>query len=294
MNIKKAVIPAAGLATRMFPATKAIQKGMLPIFDKPTLQYVIEEVVEAGIEEIILIVNEDYFTIDKHFTHNIDKRVKDSKNVSKKDIEVLEKILNCKIKFIIQKEQKGLGHAIFCAKEYVGNEDFCVVLGDVIINSSIKSCTLQLLEIYEKYQKTVVAVETVPEDKINMYGIVEWDKCESEIYSATKLIEKPEKKDTNSNLAMVGRYIVKNEIFNILKDQKTGKNGEIQFTDALNELTSSGELLAFKFDGKTYDVGNKLGVLKACVEYGLRDTSYSDLIKDYLKKLVNSNFKIGE
>ncbi len=294
MKIKKVVIPTAGLATRMFPATKAVQKAMLPIFDKPTLQYVIEEALDAGIDEVILIVNEDYFTIDKHFNFPIDERVKASKNVSEKDIKTLEEVLKCKIKFIVQKEQKGLGHAILCAKEAVNGEDFCVILGDVIIDCKGKSCTSRLVDIYNKYDKTVVGVEFVPDEKRHNYGILEGKEIEDNIFDSTRLIEKPNIDETNSNLAMVGRYIVKNEIFDILDNQKAGKNGEIQFTDSLNELTLKGELLGHRFDGKTYDVGNKTGVLIASVEYGLRDELNRDSIKEYLKNLVASDFKLGE
>ena len=281
MKIKKVVIPTAGLATRMFPATKGVPKAMLPIFDKPTLQYVIEEVVEAGIDEVILIVNEDYFTIDKHFNSEINPRVKNSGNVLEKDIKALEKILKCKISFIIQKEQKGLGHAILCAKEAVNGEDFCVVLGDVIIDCKDSSCS-------------VVGVEYVPDEKRRNYGILEGKEIEKNVFDSTRLIEKPNIDETNSNLAMVGRYIVKNEIFDILENQKAGKNGEIQFTDSLNELTLKGDLLGYKFDGKTYDVGNKVGVLIASIEYGLKDEANRDSIKEYLKDLVSSDFKMGE
>ncbi len=288
MKIKKVVIPTAGLATRMFPATKGVPKAMLPIFDKPTLQYVIEEVVEAGIDEVILIVNEDYFTIDKHFNSEIDSRVKNSGNVLEKDIKALEKILKCKI------EQKGLGHAILCAKEAVNGEDFCVVLGDVIIDCKDSSCSKELVDIYNKYEKTVVGVEYVPDEKRRNYGILEGKEIEKNVFDSTRLIEKPNIDETNSNLAMVGRYIVKNEIFDILENQKAGKNGEIQFTDSLNELTLKGDLLGYKFDGKTYDVGNKVGVLIASIEYGLKDEANRDSIKEYLKDLVSSDFKMGE
>lgn len=294
MKIKKVVIPVAGLATRMFPATKAVQKGMLPIFDRPIIQYVIEEVIEAGIRDIILIVNEDYETIDKHFNKDIDYRIKNSNNVSNEYIESFKKILDCNINFIIQKEQKGLGDAILCAKKIVKDEDFCVALGDVIIDSNKKSVTSQLVDVYDKYQKTVVAVETVSEDKVSMYGILEWDKKEDNIYNSVRLIEKPERSQTSSNLAMVGRYIVKNEIFDILSHQNPGKNGEIQFTDALNELSKKNELLGLNFDGKTYDVGNRLGYLIANVEFGLKDKTNSEKIKEYLKKLVSSDFRIGD
>lgn len=294
MNIKKAVIPAAGLATRMFPATKAVQKGMLYIFDKPTLQYVIEEAIDAGIEEIILIVNEDYKLIEKHFKNSIDERIKNSKNISKEEIKNLEKILNSKITFIVQKEQKGLGHAILCAKDKLCGEDFSVILGDVIIDSKEKSLTSKLIDVYQKYNKSVVAVEKVSQDKISMYGILEWDKNKENIYNAIRLIEKPEKNETSSNLAMVGRYIVKNEIFDILSNQNPGKNGEIQFTDALNVLSKKNELLGLSFLGKTYDVGNKFGCLIANVEYGLKDKENSKKIKEYLKNLVDSDFKVGD
>lgn len=294
MKIKKVVIPTAGLATRMFPATKAVQKAMLPIFDKPTLQYVIEEVVDAGIDEIILVVNEDYSNIDKHFNSPIDRRILNSNNIIDKDIKILEKILKCKVKFIIQKEQKGLGHAILCAKEAICGEDFCVVLGDVIIDCKNKSCTSKLLDIYYKYEKTVVGLEYVDDDKRTNYGILEGEEIEDNIFNSTKLIEKPNVGETNSNLAMVGRYIVKNEIFDILEKQKLGKNGEIQFTDSLNELALKGELLGYKFDGKTYDVGNRFGVLVASIEYGLKDELNRDSIKKYLKNLVSLDFKLGE
>ncbi len=187
MKIKKVVIPTAGLATRMFPATKGVPKAMLPIFDKPTLQYVIEEVVEAGIDEVILIVNEDYFTIDKHFNSEIDPRVKNSGNVLEKDIKALEKILKCKISFIIQKEQKGLGHAILCAKEAVNGEDFCVVLGDVIIDCKDSSCSKELVDIYNKYEKTVVGVEYVPDEKRRNYGILEGKEIEKNVFDSTLL-----------------------------------------------------------------------------------------------------------
>lgn len=294
MKINKVVIPAAGLATRMFPATKAVQKGMLPIYDRPTLQYVIEEVINAGINEIIFIVNEDYFSIDKHFNTKIDERILKSSNILEEDIKVFEKISNCKFKFIIQKEQKGLGHAILCAKEAVGDEDFCVILGDVIVHSTEKSCTSQLVDVYEKYGKTVVGIEEVPYELVDRYGILSGEEIESNIFNSNLLVEKPQVKDAQSNLAMVGRYIVKNEIFSILENQKEGKNNEIQFTDALNVLTLKNELLGLKFSGKTYDVGNKLGVLCASIEFALRDEINNKKLVEYLKNLVNTNFNLGE
>lgn len=294
MKINKVVIPAAGLATRMFPATKAVQKGMLPIYDRPTLQYVIEEVINAGINEIIFIVNEDYFSIDKHFNTKIDERILKSSNILEEDIKVFEKISNCKFKFIIQKEQKGLGHAILCAKEAVGDEDFCVILGDVIVYSTEKSCTSQLVDVYEKYGKTVVGIEEVPYELVDRYGILSGEEIESNIFNSNLLVEKPQVKDAQSNLAMVGRYIVKNEIFSILENQKEGKNNEIQFTDALNVLTLKNELLGLKFSGKTYDVGNKLGVLCASIEFALRDEINNKKLVEYLKNLVNTNFNLGE
>ena len=176
----------------------------------------------------------------------------------------------------------------------MNGEDFCVVLGDVIIDCKDGSCTKELVDIYNRYGKTVVGVEIVPDEKRHNYGILEGKEIEKNIFDSTRLIEKPNIDETNSNLAMVGRYIVKNEIFEILENQKAGKNGEIQFTDSLNELTLKGDLLGYKFDGKTYDVGNKLGVLIASIEYGLKDESNQNAIKEYLKKLVSSEFKMGE
>ncbi len=294
MKINKVVIPVAGLATRMFPATKAVPKSMLPVYSKPTLQYVIEEVVEAGIEHIILIVNEDCSTIDKHFNLEIDDRILKSSNILKNDIEDLEKTLKCKIDFVVQKEQKGLGHAILCAKDCIGNEDFCVVLGDVIIYSNTKSCTSQLIDIYNKYQKTVVGVEEILPENRKKYGILEGKLLEDNIYNSNRLVEKPDEGETDSNLAMVGRYVVKNKILDFLENQVAGKNGEIQFTDSLNKFSVNGELLGVRFKGKTYDVGNRLGVLIANIEFGLRDISNRESIKFYLNNLVNSNFEIGD
>lgn len=294
MKINKVVIPAAGLATRMFPATKAVQKGMLPIYDRPTLQYVIEEVIEAGINEVIFIVNEDYFSIEKHFNTKVDDRVLNSTNISTEDIKFFEKISNCTFKFIIQKEQKGLGDAILCARDAVNGEDFSVILGDVIVHSNLKSCTAQLVDIYNKYDKTVVGIEEVPFDLINRYGILSGVEIENNVFNSTSLIEKPDIGEIESNLAMVGRYVVKNEIFSILENQKAGKNNEIQFTDALNVLTLKDELLGLKFNGKTYDVGNKLGVLFASIEYALRDNKEKYKLIEYLSNLASDNFNLGE
>jgi len=240
MKIKKVVIPTAGLATRMFPATKGVPKAMLPIFDKPTLQYVIEEVVEAGIDEVILIVNEDYFTIDKHFNSEIDPRVKNSNNVSKSDIDALENILKCKISFIIQKEQKGLGHAILCAKEAVDGEDFCVVLGDVIIDCKDSSCTKELVDIYNRYGKTVVGVETVPDEKRHNYGILEGKEIEKNAYVAVG----------KNNITSTGKIVTGNDSFGIYGiDNITNKNNITTGNNGVaiygrNAITSIGNLTA--------------------------------------------------
>lgn len=290
MKIKKVVIPAAGLATRMFPATKAVQKGMLPIYDRPTLQYVIEELLDAGINEIIFVVNEDFSAINKHFNTEVDERIINSNNILKADLDIFEKFSECTFKFIVQKEQKGLGHAILCARNEIADEDFAVILGDVIVHSDNKSCIAQLVDVYDKYEKTVVGIEEVPMELVNRYGILSGAEIEKNIFNSSSLVEKPSKEEANSNLAMVGRYIVKNEIFSILENQKAGKNNEIQFTDALNVFSLRGELLGLKFDGKTYDVGNRLGVLYASIEFALRDKNSKEELVDYLNNLVKTNF----
>lgn len=283
MKLKKAVIPAAGLGTRLLPATKAQPKEMLPIVDKPTLQYIVEEAIDSGIEEILIITGRNKQSIENHFDKSVELELELKKSNKIELLEEIRKISDIiNIHYIRQKEPLGLGHAIYCAKSFIGNEPFAILLGDDIVYSN-KPCLKQMIEIYDKYKTTILGIQEVPREDVNKYGIVEGKIVENRIYKVNSLIEKPEIKDTSSNLAVLGRYIVSPTIFEILKDTNPGKNGEIQLTDALSELAKCETVYAFNFEGRRYDVGSIQGFLEATVEYALRR---KDLRNDFLKYLI--------
>lgn len=287
MKIRKAVIPAAGLGTRFLPATKAQPKEMLPIVDKPTLQYIIEECVESGIEEILIITGRNKKSIEDHFDKNIELEMELKKSGKQEMLEMIKNISDMvNIHFIRQKEPKGLGHAIHCAKTFVGNEPFAVLLGDDIVYNKEKPCLKQMLECYSEYKTSILGVQRVPRESINKYGIVETRHIEDRVYKVKKLIEKPNINQTNSDIAILGRYIITPRIFEILENLEPGKGGEIQLTDALLKLSKEEAIYAYNFEGKRYDVGDKFGFLQATVEYALRrDELKEDFIK-YLKEII--------
>lgn len=288
MKVKKAIIPAAGLGTRFLPATKAQPKEMLTIVDKPTIQYIVEEAIDSGIEDILIVTGRNKRAIEDHF----DKSVELEEFLRKKaKIELLEMVDNiadlADIYYIRQKEPLGLGHAVYCARKFIGNEPFAVLLGDDVIDAP-KPCLKQMMELYEKTGSNIVGVQPVPEAETDRYGIVKIaENIASGCARVADLVEKPNPHSAPSNLAVMGRYIINPEIFEILNHTAQGAGGEIQLTDALRKLCRQQELLAYQFAGKRYDVGDKLGFLKATVEFGLKKEELSADFKKYLLDLTD-------
>lgn len=285
MKVRKAVIPAAGLGTRFLPATKAIPKEMLPIVDKPTIQYIVEEVIASGIEDVLIITGRNKGSIEEHFDRAPELEYILEKNDHEEFLEEVKRISKMiNIHTVRQKNPLGLGHAIYCAKSFVGNEPFAVLLGDDIVDSQ-KPCLKQMLEIYDEYKSTILGVQPVARENVNKYGIVSGKKINERIYSVYDLVEKPDIDDAPSNIAILGRYIITPKIFEILETTRAGTGGEIQLTDGLKDLCNIEEVYAYIFEGRRYDVGNKLGFLEATVDYALKRDDLGDSFKNYLKTL---------
>ena len=293
-RIRKAVIPAAGLGTRVLPATKAQPKEMLVIVDKPALQYLVEELVEAGIEEILIITGRNKVSIENHFDYSYELE----KTLEEKGKKDLLKVVNnisemSNIYYVRQKKPLGLGHAISCAEAFVGDEPFVVLLGDDIIytakDKGQNPVTKQLVEKYNELQGgTILGVQEVPHENVSKYGIIKpLKQIDEKTVAVEDFIEKPSVDEAPSNLAALGRYVLEPEIFSYLKRTKPGKGGEIQLTDAILAMKNDGEkLYAYNFDGLRYDTGDKFGMFVANVEFGLRHEELKDKVKDYLKDLV--------
>ena len=286
-KIRKAIIPAAGLGTRFLPATKAQPKEMLPIVDKPTLQYIIEECVASGIEEILIITGRNKKSIEDHFDRSVELEMELEKSGKEEMLKMVREISDMvNIHFIRQKEPRGLGHAILCAKTFVGNEPFAVLLGDDVVYNDNKPCLKQLIDCYEEYKTSVLGVQTVEPQDVNKYGIVGGLHIEDRVYKVKNLIEKPAVEEAPSNVAILGRYIITPKIFEILENTKPGKGNEIQLTDALLELIKHEAMYAYDFEGRRYDVGDKLGFLQATVEYALRKEELRDGFIEYLNSII--------
>jgi UTP--glucose-1-phosphate uridylyltransferase len=282
--VKKAVIPAAGFGTRFLPATKAQPKEMLPIIDTPTIQYVVQEAVDSGIEDILIISGKGKRAIEDHFDRNpeLEARLEeDDKDNLLNTIKHIADMAN--IHYIRQREMNGLGDAIYYARYHTGNEPFAVLLGDTIINSVIP-VTQQLIDAFEQYNATVVAVETVPEDKVSRYGIVGGEKLSDKIMQVNQFVEKPALGTAPSNLAIAGRYILTPEIYRALEQTPRGKNNELQLTDALMLLTNRETVIADIIEGKRYDIGNKLDFLKTTVDFALKRKEFSTDFIAYLRE----------
>lgn len=288
MKVRKAVIPAAGLGTRFLPATKAQPKEMLPIIDKPTLQIIIEEAVQSGIQEILIITGRNKTSIENHFDKNVELELELEKKGNEELLKVVRDITDLvDIHYIRQKEAKGLGHAIHCAKTFVGNEPFAVMLGDDIVeNGEGKPCLQQMLEMYDQFKTSILGVQEIPRENTNKYGIVDGTKIEDRVYRVKDLVEKPSMEEAPSNIAILGRYIINPEIFEILENTKPGKGGEIQLTDALKELATREAMYAYNFEGRRHDVGDKLGFLQATVEFALKRDDLRDEFLTYLEDIV--------
>lgn len=289
MKITKAVIPAAGFGTRVLPATKAMPKEMFPVIDKPTIQYIVEEAVNAGITDILIITNRGKEVMEDHFD-----RSPELEEILKKGnkTDALEQVKNiaemANITFIRQKEMKGLGHAVLRAKSFVGSEPFAVMYGDGIINSKTPAIK-QLIDAYGEFGEGVLGVKKVAENEIHKYGSLKVEKLHDNVFKCTDMIEKPQTKEAVLSLySILDRCILPPEIFEILERTKPGIGGEIQLTDAMREIAVTKGMTAVEFEGKRYDMGNKFGILQACIEIGLEHPETKENLKDYIKKLAKS------
>lgn len=282
-KVRKAVIPAAGLGTRFLPATKAQPKEMLPIVDKPTLQYIIEEAVASGIEEILIITGRNKKSIEDHFDKSVELELELENKGKTELLEIVQNISNMiNIHYIRQKEPRGLGDAIYCARHFIGDEPFAVMLGDDIVDNKVP-CLKQLMDAYDEYRTTILGVQKVAKEDTNKYGIIDAKFIEDRVYKVKDLVEKPDSDKAPSNIAILGRYIITPEIFDILSDLPPGKGDEIQLTDALKELSKKEAMYAYNFEGRRYDVGDKLGFLEATVDFALKRDELKDGFIDYLR-----------
>lgn len=286
MQLRKAIIPAAGLGTRFLPATKAQPKEMLPIVDKPTLQYIIEEAVQSGIEEILIITGRNKKSIEDHFDKSVELELELEAKGKYELLEEVRKISDLvNIHYIRQKEPRGLGHAILCAKSFIGDEPFAVMLGDDIVESE-KPCLKQMMEIYAQYKTTILGVQEISIHEVDKYGIVDGFRIEESVYKVKGLVEKPSIDEAPSNIAILGRYVITPAIFEILEHTEPGKGGEIQLTDALKVLAQREAMYAYTFEGRRYDVGDKLGFLQATVDMALHRPDLRQEFLDYLIGVV--------
>ena len=288
--IKKVVIPAAGLGTRFLPFTKSIAKEMLPIIDRPNLQYLLEEAKQSGIEEVILIVSQSKKEILDYFSHNPDLEAKllNSNKVEEYNL-VYELGEFMKITFVNQPQPLGLGHAILCTKEAVGGEDFAIILGDDLVYNDKKPAILQLIEHYEKYNASIIGVQKVKHDDTKKYGIIDIkEELDDGLFALNNFVEKPNVEDAPSDFAISGRYVFKNSIFDELEKVKPGKGGEYQLTDAMVSLLKKETIMAYSFEGIRYDIGSKEGYIKAIIDYSLRRNDLKEEIYKYMKDKCNS------
>ncbi|MBD8519559.1 UTP--glucose-1-phosphate uridylyltransferase GalU [Lysinibacillus fusiformis] len=282
-KIRKAIIPAAGLGTRFLPATKAMPKEMLPIVDKPTIQYIVEEAIASGIEDIIIVTGKGKRAIEDHFDNALEL---ETNLLEKGKFDILEKVqesANVEIHYIRQKEPLGLGHAIWCARKFIGDEPFAVLLGDDIVKSE-EPCLKQLMNQYENILSSVIGVQEVANEDVHRYGVIDPVSSDSKLMQVTKFVEKPALEEAPSNFAIIGRYILTPEIFRFLDEKKKGKGGEIQLTDAIESLNGIQRVFAYAFEGRRYDVGEQLGFIETIIDFALERDDLSAGIKEFILK----------
>ncbi|OPH56674.1 UTP--glucose-1-phosphate uridylyltransferase [Paenibacillus ferrarius] len=285
MRVRKAIIPAAGLGTRFLPATKAMPKEMLPIVDKPTIQYIVEEAIESGIEDIIIVTGKGKRAIEDHFDNCFEL---EQNLFEKQKFELLtevQKSSKVEIHYIRQKEPKGLGHAIWCARKFIGDEPFAVLLGDDIVRADTP-CLKQMMHQYEQREASIIGVQHVSADEVSRYGIVDGREINKRLFSVNHLVEKPKKEEAPSNIAIMGRYILTPRIFDILSNQEPGSGGEIQLTDAIAELNRLESVYAYEFEGKRFDVGEKLGFIQTTIDYALQREDLKYELLKYLSSIL--------
>ncbi|WP_040952367.1 UTP--glucose-1-phosphate uridylyltransferase GalU [Gorillibacterium massiliense] len=288
MKIRKAIIPAAGLGTRFLPATKAMPKEMLPIVDKPTIQYIVEEAVASGIEDIIIVTGKGKRAIEDHFDMSFEL---EQNLLTKGKLELLDEVQKstdmANIHYIRQKEPKGLGHAIWCARNFIGNEPFAVLLGDDIVQSQTP-CLGQMMNFYNQYNSSIIGIKPVLKNQVQRYGIIDGIPISDNLHKINSLVEKPRVEDAPSNFAIMGRYILTPEIFEILSKQEVGAGAEIQLTDAIVKLLDTQMVYGYEFEGIRYDVGEKLGFIKTTLDFALDRAELRNELLDYLQEIVES------
>ena len=286
MKVRKAIIPAAGLGTRFLPATKAQAKEMLPIVDKPTIQYIIEEAVAAGIEDIIIVTGRNKKTIEDHFDRAPELEMELEKSNKQDYLEMVRDIAHiANVYYVRQKQPRGLGHAVLTARSFIGNEPFAVLLGDDIVVSQTP-CLKQLIDVYDKTGGSVLGVQTVPHEKVCKYGIVDGEEVSERLYKVRDMVEKPPVDKAPTDVAILGRYVIDPEVFDYLETQETGAGGEIQLTDALLRMTKDGKpMYAYDFKGTRYDVGSQIGFVQANIEFALRDDRLKKELSEYIGRL---------
>ncbi len=288
MKVRKAVIPAAGLGTRFLPVTKAQPKEMLPIVDKPTIQYIVEEAAAAGVEDIIIVTGRNKRSIEDHFDRSIELEMELEKDGKEEILSVVKSISEiANIHFIRQKQPLGLGHAVLTASHFIGHEPFAVLLGDDVVVSK-KPALEQMVEVFNEYKTSILGVQRVADDVVEKYGIVNCKNVDNDVYKVRDLVEKPPREEAPSNIAILGRYILTPSIFSYLETQTTGAGGEIQLTDALKRLAKDEAMYAYVFKGHRYDVGSKIGFLQANIEFALRNEEVAEDLRNYIATL-NAN-----
>ena len=284
-KVRKAVIPAAGFGTRFLPATKAMAKEMLPIVDKPTIQFIVEEAIASGIEDILIVTGKSKRPIEDHFDSNIELEANLREKGKNELLELVQETTGFRIHFVRQSYPLGLGHAVLQAKAFVGDEPFVVMLGDDLMEDEVP-LTKQLMDAYERTHASNIAVMEVPHKETSKYGIIDPDQeLEPGLFNVRRFVEKPKPEDAPSNLAIIGRYLLTPEIFEILENQNPGAGGEIQLTDAIDTLNQTQRVFAKRFDGKRFDVGDKFGFLTTSISYGLTHPEIKDKLKNYLVEL---------
>jgi UTP--glucose-1-phosphate uridylyltransferase len=284
-KVRKAIIPAAGLGTRFLPATKAMPKEMLPIIDKPTIQYIVEEAVESGIEDIIIVTGKGKRAIEDHFDHAFELETNLAEKGKLKLLEEVRRSSKVEIHYIRQKEPKGLGHAVWCARRFIGDEPFAVLLGDDIVQAEVP-CLKQLMTQYEQTGASVIGVKPVADNETNRYGIIDPAAKEGKLYQVRNFVEKPPAGQAPSNLAIMGRYILTPEIYQFLELQEQGAGGEIQLTDAIQRLNQIQSVYAYHFQGVRYDVGEKLGFILTTLDFAIRNDELRTPLLYALEKLL--------
>jgi len=284
-KVRKAIIPAAGLGTRFLPATKAMPKEMLPIVDKPTIQYIVEEAIDSGIEDIIIVTGKGKRAIEDHFDTSFELEYHLRQKGKLELLEEVKRPAQVDVHYIRQKEPLGLGHAVWCARKFIGDEPFAVLLGDDIVQAEVPALK-QLIDQFNRYRASVIGVKPVSPDEVERYGIVEAQKMDEGFYRVLDLVEKPKKEEAPSNLAIMGRYILTPRIFDLLGEQQAGSGGEIQLTDAISALNKVEAVYAYEFVGTRYDVGEKMGYIQTMIEMALQREELRDDLLAYLQRLV--------